>query len=121
MRTIIAGSRNITDYNILLSAMGKAKEVGIIPTVIISGTACGVDKMGERWGRENDIPIEKYPADWEYYGKSAGYKRNEQMAENADALIAIWDGKSRGTKHMIDIADNKGLEISILKKGQWDG
>jgi hypothetical protein len=69
---------------------------------VISGCARGVDQMGIRWAKENKISFVGVPANWDYYGKSAGMIRNTQMANKADALIAIWDGESRGTKHMID-------------------
>ncbi len=61
------------------------------------------------------VPIKKFPANWTAYGMSAGYKRNQQMAENADALIALWDGESKGTKHMIDIATQKGLWVHVRR------
>ena len=112
MRTIIAGSRNITDYNVLLQAI---QECPFSISTILSGTARGVDKMGERFAVEQKIPLEKYPADWNKYGKSAGYKRNELMAEKAEALLSIWDGKSKGTKNMINIAKIKGLKVYIYK------
>ena len=108
MRTIIAGSRNCTDMDQLLQAISVC---GWKPTVVISGTARGVDKLGERWASEQNILCERFPADWNAYGKSAGYKRNEQMANNAEALIALWDGESKGTQHMIEIARRKGLRI----------
>jgi hypothetical protein len=110
MRTIIAGSRNVTDYNIINFVMFK---IDWKPTEIISGTANGVDKLGEQWAIKNNIPLKQYPADWNKYGKSAGYKRNLLMAENADALVAIWDGISKGTKHMIDIAKKKNIKTFI--------
>jgi len=83
------------------------------PTVVISGTAWGVDKAGECWAKAHDIPIERYPADWNTFGRSAGYRRNEKMAEVAEALVAVWDGVSRGTQHMIDIAKKKGLKVLV--------
>ena len=112
MRTIIAGSRDITDYSILEEAI---KQCGWIPTVVISGAARGADTLGEEWADKNKVTLEKCPADWNKYGKSAGYKRNQEMAEIAGALIALWDGKSRGTKHMIEIADLKNLKIFIFR------
>lgn len=112
MRTIIAGSRNVTDYDILLQAIENCP---FHISVVLSGTARGVDRMGERFALQQKIPLEKYPADWNKWGKSAGYKRNELMAEKAEALLALWDGESRGTKHMIDIAKKKGLKIYIYQ------
>lgn len=114
MRTIIAGSRSINDYDALSKAI---KDSGFEISTVISGTASGVDKLGERFAQENNIPLLKFPADWEKFGRSAGYKRNVEMAENADALIALWDKKSFGTKHMIDIAREKKLKgfVRIIK------
>lgn len=114
MRTIIAGSRDGINYDDLLSAV---EQIDWNPTVVLSGTARGADRMGERWASENNIPVEKFPADWNRYGKSAGYRRNAEMAQNADALIALWNGKSRGTKHMIDLANKAGLKIYIFGVG----
>lgn len=110
MRTIIAGSRDCTDKKYLLAAL---EECGWLPTVVISGDARGADTLGEEWAIENDIPVEKFPADWATYGKSAGFLRNEEMAKNADALIALWDGQSTGTKHMIACAKKHGLKIRV--------
>ena len=112
MRTIIAGSRECTHYDDLLRAIDN---IGWSPSVIISGTARGVDRMGERWAKENQIPVEQFPADWDKYGKSAGVRRNAEMAQKADALLALWDWKSRGTKNMIDLATKQGLTIYIWK------
>lgn len=114
MRVIIAGSRGIFDLQVIEDAVKLAKDLhNIVPTVVISGTAKGVDKLGEMYARNNDIPVEQFPADWDRFGKSAGYKRNGVMANNADALIAVWDGTSKGTGHMIDIAKTKKLAIYI--------
>ncbi len=110
MKTIIAGSRSITNYQILLKALKNYK----LPiTQIVSGHAQGVDSLGERYAEENNIPLAIFEADWDKFGKRAGYLRNTQMADYANALIALWDGESKGTKHMIDIATAKGLEIYI--------
>lgn len=113
MRTIIAGSRGITDPELLQDVITK---IDWVPTTVISGGARGVDFIGESWAIAEGIPLKIYRADWNMHGKSAGYIRNVQMAEEADALIAIWDGESRGTKHMIDVATSKGLKIYIQIK-----
>lgn len=110
MRTIVAGSRSVTDQSVVDAAI---KGCGWTPTVIISGTARGVDTLGENWARANNVPIERFPANWSLYGKRAGYLRNQQMADNADALIAVWDGQSHGTHHMIAIARSAGLKVFI--------
>lgn len=110
MKTIIAGSRDLTNYSLLLKAV---ENCGWAITSVVSGNARGADKLGEIYAEKNSLPCEKYPAEWDKYGKSAGYKRNVLMAENAEALIAIWDGVSKGTNHMINIAKSKGLRVYV--------
>lgn len=112
MRTIIAGSRNCTDLQKVYDAVNKC---GWMPTVVISGAARGVDRLGEIYADNSKILCERYPANWEEHGKSAGYKRNVQMAENAETCIAIWDGISKGTKHMIDTAIAKDLRVYVYR------
>lgn len=114
MRTIIAGWRGVSSYNIMLRAIDAIRPKWM-PTVVISGTAPGADRLGERWAIENGVPVERFPADWDRYGKRAGYLRNEQMGDHAEALLALWDGNSRGTKHMIDIANRKRLLIYVYR------
>ena len=113
MKTIIAGSRTATDYKHLILAIDYARLEGIEVTEVVSGTARGADQLGERYAEEVDMPLHKFPADWDKNGKRAGYLRNVEMAENAEALIALWDGESRGTKHMIDIAKLRGLKVYV--------
>ena len=108
MKTIIAGGREFSDYEKLSEVM-SAFDV----SVVVSGKARGADSLGEKWARENGKPVEEYPANWDLYGKRAGYIRNQQMADNAEALVAFWDGKSRGTQHMINIAKEKGLTVHV--------
>jgi len=114
MKVIIAGGRNFNDYNKLIEScdniLVNQKEVEIV-----SGTAAGADTLGERYAQEKGYEVKKFPAQWDLYGKSAGYKRNQQMAEYADGLIAFWDGKSKGTKHMIDIANKMGLKVRVVR------
>jgi hypothetical protein len=110
MKTIIAGSRSITNYDQILEAISLSN---IIITTVISGTANGVDKLGERFAKDHDIPVLQFPADWDKYGKKAGYLRNIEMAEVGDALICVWDGQSHGSKHMIEIATRRGLKVYV--------
>lgn len=110
MKTIIAGSRGITDYYVVLAAI---LESNFEITEVVSGTARGVDSLGETYAVRNKLPIAKFPADWDRFGKRAGFLRNADMALYADALIAVWDGKSKGTKHMIDCAKLQGLKTYI--------
>lgn len=113
MKVIIAGSRKINDYQRVLDAI-KNSEFDI--TEVISGRAKGVDTYGERYSFENKITLKTFPADWKKYGKAAGPIRNGQMAEYGEALIAIWDGESRGTQDMVRQATKKGLKIFLDHK-----
>lgn len=116
-RVVIAGCRDYNNYeeakayiDFCLSNIRKENNI-----VIISGGASGADAIGERYAEENGFEVEKYLADWKTYGKSAGPKRNKQMAEVCDYVICFWDEKSRGTKSMIDYAKRCGKPIKILK------
>ena len=112
MKTIIAGSRTIFDFKILKAGLKVFEEFQPEPiSEVVCGTAIGVDTLGKTWARAQGIPVKKFPAEWERYGKRAGYLRNAQMAEYADALLAIWDGNSKGTKHMIGLAEEKNLYV----------
>lgn len=110
MRVIIAGSRGITDYALVSHAIQNS---GFPISRVISGAARGVDQLGERWAKEHRIPVLRMPAEWTKYGRSAGYRRNEDMASVGDALIAIWDGRSPGTRHMIETASRRGLHVFV--------
>jgi hypothetical protein len=113
MRVIIAGGRTFQDYNLLCRVCDYMLSETKSDITIVSGTANGADKLGEQYANDRGYQIDRYPAEWDKYGKSAGYIRNEKMAENADALIAFWDHKSKGTRHMINIAMSKSLKIKI--------
>jgi hypothetical protein len=82
-------------------------------TEVVSGCATGADTCGEIWAGMAGKQIKKFPADWERYGKAAGAMRNLEMARYADALIAVWDGESKGTSHMIRVAKDKGLKVYV--------
>lgn len=108
MRIIIAGSRSFDNYKILKEKCSEI--IGGKDVEIVCGMARGADTLGEKCGYD----IKYFPAKWSLFGKSAGYKRNEQMAKYADMLIAFWDGKSRGTGHMIDLARKYNLIIHVF-------
>lgn len=112
MKVIIAGSRSIRNPRWVERAV---KDSRLKITEVVSGTAKGVDRFGEAWAEANGIPVTRFPADWASHGRAAGPIRNAAMANYADALIAIWDGTSRGTRHMIDTALEKGLTVYVVK------
>jgi len=109
VKLIIAGSRDLP-FNPTADDIHDAidrllEEHNIVPNEIVSGNARGVDRAGEEWATSCGLKVTRFPvtpADWRTYGRFAGPKRNEQMAKYADALLAFWDGKSRGTRDMID-------------------
>lgn len=89
------------------------RECGWDVSVVISGCASGVDQLGEEWARARGIAIERFPADWKRLKQAAGPIRNTQMAEAAEALVAVWDGASPGTKDMVKKARAKGLKVHL--------
>ena len=112
-KVIIAGTRTLENYEIVKTyADFKLSEIRE-PIEIVSGRARGADSLGERYAKEKGYALKLFPADWKQYGKKAGVIRNAAMAEYADALLAYWDGQSRGTKNMIDEARERGLKVSI--------
>lgn len=113
-KVIIAGGRDFANYGLLKTKCNFLLQNKNI-VEIVSGTANGADKLGERYAVENGFHMKRFPAEWTKYGKSAGYRRNAEMADYADALIAFWDGESRGTKHMIDLAQKKGILVRVIK------
>lgn len=112
MKTIIAGSRTIVGYSTVKKAIERS---GFVISVVFSGAARGVDKLGEKWAKENGVPVECFPANWKEYGKGAGMIRNSEMVAGADALIAVWDGISRGTADTIGKAKKSGLKVFVYK------
>ena len=114
MKTIIAGSREGVLYSDVKEAVAAC---GWDITEVIEGGARGADAYGKIWAKNNKVPCTSMPADWDKYGKSAGYRRNQDMADVAEALIAIRVGgeASRGTTHMINIAKTKNLRIYVLE------
>ena len=129
MRVIIAGGRDFNNFKLLESNINKIfkqlsdeKLISIYVNEsnieIICGKARGADTLGEQFAKEYKLSIKYFPADWNTYGKSAGYRRNAEMAnyakEDNGVLIAFWDGKSKGTKHMIDLAKSNNIRVFII-------
>ncbi len=114
-RVIVAGSRGVTDFRVVHTAILSARVRWAVhwPITVVSGGARGVDQLGERWARETGSQCIRYPADWDKHGRAAGMIRNEEMAKNAEALIAVWDGKSRGTANMILQAHRHKLLVYV--------
>ena len=99
MKVVIAGSREVTDFELLENVVERS---GYQIVSIISGCARGVDTLGIQWASKYNKNVVRMPADWNKHSKAAGHIRNAEMAEVADAAIIIWDGKSSGTRNMIE-------------------
>ena len=117
IRFIVAGSRDFNDYELLKSEMDAILRFYDIKTevTIISGGCRGADALGERYARENGIPLEIFEAEWDKYGRAAGPIRNEKMVEYSNAVICFWDNKSRGTFSLIKLANKHKKPIKIIK------
>ena len=115
-RVVVAGCREFNDYPVAKAFIDRCiKDIRQQYTLVfVSGGCRGADMLGERYAKENGFSVERYPADWETYGRAAGPIRNRQMAEIADYVICFWDGKSRGTSSMLDLATSLGKPTKLL-------
>lgn len=111
-KVIVAGSRSFKDYDLLCKRLDYY--FSNITPIIICGEARGADTLGKKYAEEHNCLIESYPADWSK-GKNAGYIRNEKMAEVADFAVCFWDGKSKGTEHMINIMKKLNKPVKVVK------
>ena len=113
LRIIIAGSRRFDNYNFMRTKLRRV-DIGNYDVTVISGTAKGADRLGEQWAKNYKFNIERYPANWSMYGKTAGIIRNRQMAEHADMCVVFWDGESKGTLNMIQTARDVGIPVYVF-------
>lgn len=116
-RVVIAGCRNYTNYeeakSFINNCISNVRKDNTI--IIISGGCSGADKIGEQYAKENGFEVELFTPEWDKYGRSAGPKRNKIMAEVSDYVICFWDGKSKGTKSMINFAKLYDKPLRIKK------
>jgi len=113
MKFIIAGGRDFNNYGLLKKSCNEL----ILDKVseVVCGCARGADSLGERWAIENNIPVTKFPADWDKYGKSAGYRRNAEMATYSRGVILFWNGESKGTVHMMNSSVAQNMELHVVR------
>lgn len=109
MKTIIAGGRDFNNHELMTKVLYHLQI-----TEVVCGMANGADELGRLWAIEHGIPIKEFLANWERYGKAAGHKRNAQMAEYGQCLVAFWDQKSKGTANMIKEAKKRQLEVIVI-------
>ncbi|MBW4622355.1 MAG: DUF2493 domain-containing protein [Cyanosarcina radialis HA8281-LM2] len=114
LRVIVAGSRSFADYGLLSERLDfylhrhSAVEV-------VSGGARGADRLGERYALSRGFPVRRFPAEWERFGRSAGFRRNRAMAVYATHAVLFWDGSSPGTGHMWRLAQSFGLVVRVVR------
>lgn len=114
MRVLVCGGRDFNDYEKMEWALSPFLNPEV--TTIIHGAARGADSLAGRWAEEHGVPVEVYPADWDKYGKRAGYIRNVQMLNEGkpDVVLAMPGGK--GTEMMVMLAEKAGVEVIKIKK-----
>lgn len=118
MRLIVAGSRSFNDFELLSREVYETLDAFALQghTVsIVSGGARGADALGELWAKKFGVPVHRFPADWNRYGRRAGYLRNMEMAEFATDALIFWDGVSPGSRHMIAICAEFDLPHRVVK------
>lgn len=118
MNLCVNGSRTFSDerllYAVLTDYVSLVESKGSLVT-ILSGGCRGADLLAEQFAKEVYIPIRRFNAEWDLYGKAAGPIRNKKMIDHAHGLISFWDGQSRGTKHTIDYARKKGIPVKVIE------
>lgn len=115
LKLIVAGGRDFSDTGLFLRAMQQVEqELAEYSVSLVSGMAKGADMMAWQFARQEGITCHHFPADWNKYGKSAGFRRNQEMADFSDGLVAFWDGQSRGTKHMIETMKAQGKWVKVV-------
>lgn len=114
---LVAGGRDFDDYDRVKADLDKHN-----PDVIVSGMANGADKLGVRYANEYGVQLREFPAQWEKYGKSAGYKRNQQMLDEGkpNLVLVYWDGISKGAKHMLDMSQRAGVKVQLEAYGELE-
>jgi hypothetical protein len=113
MKLAVVGSRTFNDYELLKKNLDEIhKETPI--TLIISGGAKGADSLSEKWADENGIPKQIFKPDWDKFGKRAGFLRNIDIILNSEQVLAMWDEKSKGTQHSINLADHHKIPYKVV-------
>lgn len=113
MKLAVVGSRSFNDYAFLEEQLKSFS-----PKEIVTGGARGADTQAAIYAVRNKIKLTVFPANWSLYGRSAGFRRNAEIVQYCDELVAFWDGKSPGTKHTLDLAASAGkVAIIYLRTG----
>lgn len=111
-KLIIAGSRTFNNFKLIRQTLDDEKNS---IAEVVCGEAKGADLYGKAWAQYHDIPVKSFPADWQSYGSAAGYIRNHEMGDYADELVAFWDGRSPGTKEMIEYMQKLHKPVRVVE------
>lgn len=121
MKVLVCGSRSIDDQDVVTRAIyGSPFDV----STIIHGDADGVDAEADQYAHDYAVDTEVHPIPewvWEKVGRKAGPMRNEYMVRQADAVVAVWDGESSGTKDAMQQAESVGLPVYKVVCDERDG
>lgn len=116
MNLIVAGSRDLDDYHLVETWMDRVSDIGAIFSVLCGG-ARGADALGKEVAENWGVKVKMFPADWDKYGKSAGYRRNIEMAKEGTFLLAFPMPQSKGTLHMIETMQKMNKPVLIVGTG----
>ena len=109
MKVAVIGSRTFNDYELLRQTLSKLEI-----TLVVSGGAKGADSLGEEYANANNIPTKIFLPDWDKYGKSAGMLRNSDIINEAEIIVAFWDGESKWCKDAIAKANKLNKKVLII-------
>lgn len=117
MKLIVAGGRDFINIQVMITVLMDLVEKGKIDPnpELVCGMARGADILAFHLWKSENMQIHVFRAEWDTYGKSAGFRRNKEMGEFADAAVCFWDGKSKGTKHMIDIMNRLNKPVYVVR------
>lgn len=117
MKLIVAGGRDFVNTQVMITVLMDLVEKGKIDPnpELVCGMARGADMLAYNLWAANRMPIHIFKPDWDTYGKSAGYRRNVEMGQFADVAVCFWDGKSKGTKHMVDIMERMNKPVYVIR------
>jgi hypothetical protein len=114
MKLAVVGSRSFQDKKRLFRVLDQINKVKKI-SLIVSGGALGADSLSEEWAKDHQVEFLMFKPEWQKYGKRAGFLRNQLIVEHADAVVAFWDGQSRGTKHSMNLTNEANKPLLIIR------
>ena len=109
-KVAVVGGRDFTDYLRMAKILNPVKYK---IQYLVSGGAKGADQLAELYAKAYKVRIKIFDADWDTYGKKAGFLRNQDIVKEADIVIAFWNGKSKGTRHTIELAKENNKQLKV--------